>query len=231
MLNLTLFIAQLNQATQSSTLTLANICELLQVHIDASITIKDANNISVVELLAAHDGQDTVVEHSKIAQGNMHLNEGFEKSVVTENFLSGDMLLGTFEIYKNGNTFCKQEMLAIGIAISMCAVIMRQNAAQLAIENEKRKIAVRNLINSLSFSELEAVTLIMKDMFVEGSEKYERIIIAGNVADRLGFARSVVTSALKKLEGASLVETRSLGMKGTYIRVNDVILLEEICKL
>ena len=86
--------------------------------------------------------------------------------------------------------------------------------------------SVRAVINTLTFSELEAATHAIKAV-----NEGDGFLIAGHVADKLGFARSVVTGALRKLEGAGLVETRSLGMKGTYICVKDSLLTDELGKL
>ena len=39
------------------------------------------------------------------------------------------------------------------------------------------------------------------------------------MADRVGITRSVIVNALRKLESAGVIESRSLGMKGTFIKV------------
>ena len=52
----------------------------------------------------------------------------------------------------------------------------------------------------------------------------EGIIIASKVADKAGITRSVIVNALRKLESAGIIESRSSGMKGTFIRIlNDAI--------
>lgn len=70
----------------------------------------------------------------------------------------------------------------------------------------------------------------MKHVFDElgGSEGY---LVASRVADRVGITRSVIVNALRKFESAGVIETRSLGMKGTYIRVLNEKLLDELNKL
>ena len=47
----------------------------------------------------------------------------------------------------------------------------------------------------------------------------------------VGITRSVIVNALRKLESAGVVEARSLGMKGTYIRILNDYLLEELEKI
>ena len=60
-------------------------------------------------------------------------------------------------------------------------------------------------------------------------EKYD----LSKIADRVGITRSVIVNALRKFESAGVIESRSSGMKGTYIKVlNDVVFdeLNEIKK-
>ena len=61
----------------------------------------------------------------------------------------------------------------------------------------------------------------------------EGILVASKIADRVGITRSVIVNALRKFESAGVIESRSSGMKGTYIKVlNDVVFdeLEQIKK-
>ena len=51
--------------------------------------------------------------------------------------------------------------------------------------------------------------------------------MASKIADRVGITRSVIVNALRKFESAGVIESRSSGMKGTYIRViNDFVFKE-----
>ena len=90
-------------------------------------------------------------------------------------------------------------------------------------EEETRKIQiVRSAISTLSFSELEAIIHIFDEL--NGTEG---ILVASKVADRVGITRSVIVNALRKFESAGVIESRSSGMKGTYIKVvNDVVFSE-----
>lgn len=89
-------------------------------------------------------------------------------------------------------------------------------------EEEKRKVSiVRSAINTLSYSELEAILHIFDEL--DGNEG---ILVASRIADRVGITRSVIVNALRKFESAGVIESRSSGMKGTYIKVvNDVVLM------
>lgn len=99
--------------------------------------------------------------------------------------------------------------------------ILREKAEE--IEEEARsKAVVQMAISSLSYSELEAIEHIFEEL--NGNEG---LLVASKIADRVGITRSVIVNALRKLESAGVIESRSLGMKGTYIKVlNDKFLVE-----
>ncbi|MGE5587100.1 MAG: hypothetical protein ACM3ZO_02620 [Clostridia bacterium] len=74
--------------------------------------------------------------------------------------------------------------------------------------------AARSAVQSLSYSELVAVRAI-----IEALDGDQGFLVASRIADSTGMTRSVVVNALRKLSSANLVRTRSLGMKGTFVRV------------
>jgi len=78
----------------------------------------------------------------------------------------------------------------------------------------RKKAAVQMALSSLSYSEQEAMEHIFKAL--NGTEG---LLVASKVADSAGITRSVIVNALRKLESAGLIESRSLGMKGTHIRI------------
>ena len=89
---------------------------------------------------------------------------------------------------------------------------------------ESRKIAiVKSAISTLSFSELEAIIHIFDEL--EGNEG---VLVASKIADRVGITRSVIVNALRKFESAGVIESRSSGMKGTYIKVLNDVVFEEL---
>lgn len=95
------------------------------------------------------------------------------------------------------------------------------------IEEEIRKKAVVQLaIGTLSFSELDAMGHIFNEL--DGNEG---LLVASKIADSIGITRSVIVNALRKFESAGVIESRSLGMKGTYIKVLNDKLFEELKKI
>ena len=56
----------------------------------------------------------------------------------------------------------------------------------------------------------------------------EGILVASKIADRVGITRSVIVNALRKFESAGVIESRSSGMKGTYIKVLNDYIFDEL---
>lgn len=55
--------------------------------------------------------------------------------------------------------------------------------------------------------------------------------MASKIADRVGITRSVIVNALRKFESAGVIESRSSGMKGTYIKVVNDVVFDELNKM
>ena len=72
-------------------------------------------------------------------------------------------------------------------------------------------------------SELEAIIHIFDEL--DGDEG---ILVASKIADRVGITRSVIVNALRKFESAGVIESRSSGMKGTYIKVLNEVIFDEL---
>ena len=75
-------------------------------------------------------------------------------------------------------------------------------------------------------SELEAIIHIFDEM-----DGKEGILVASKIADRVGITRSVIVNALRKFESAGVIESRSSGMKGTYIKVLNDVVFDELDKI
>ncbi|QKG83428.1 GTP-sensing pleiotropic transcriptional regulator CodY [Kroppenstedtia pulmonis] len=139
--------------------------------------------------------------------------------------IGGGDHLGTLVLSRINEEFVDDDLVLAeygGTVVGM--EILRERAGK--IEDEARSRAVVQLaINSLSFSELEAAEHIFNEL--EGTEG---LLVASKIADRVGITRSVIVNALRKLESAGVVESRSLGMKGTYIKILNPKLLPALEK-
>jgi transcriptional pleiotropic repressor len=140
--------------------------------------------------------------------------------------IGGGERLGTLILSRLDNEFNDDDLILAEYGATVVGMeILREKAEE--IEEEARsKAVVQMAISSLSYSELEAIEHIFEEL--NGTEG---LLVASKIADRVGITRSVIVNALRKLESAGVIESRSLGMKGTYIKVLNDKFLTELEKL
>jgi len=109
------------------------------------------------------------------------------------------------------------------MVVGMGVMLLKVKRAE---TEDKNTANVQIALKAMSFSELKSVIHILNEL--EGSEG---LVVASRVADRVGITRSVIVNALRKLESANVIQSKSLGMKGTYIRVLNDSLLDELNKM
>ncbi|MBV7274890.1 GTP-sensing pleiotropic transcriptional regulator CodY [Clostridium thailandense] len=134
--------------------------------------------------------------------------------------------LGTLLIARFDEAFTDEDLVLSEYSATIIGLeILRAKHDE--IEEEARKKAVVQLaIGTLSYSELEAVEHIFNEL--DGNEG---LLVASKIADKVGITRSVIVNALRKFESAGVIESRSLGMKGTHIRILNEKLLDELKKI
>ncbi len=140
--------------------------------------------------------------------------------------IGGGERLGTLLLARLEQQFDNDDLILAEYGATVVGMeILREKAEE--IEEEARsKAVVQMAISSLSYSELEAIEHIFEEL--NGTEG---LLVASKIADRVGITRSVIVNALRKLESAGVIESRSLGMKGTYIKVLNSKFLVELEKL
>ncbi|GIN18950.1 MAG TPA: GTP-sensing pleiotropic transcriptional regulator CodY [Bacillus bacterium] len=140
--------------------------------------------------------------------------------------IGGGERLGTLLLARLEQEFDNDDLILAEYGATVVGMeILREKAEE--IEEEARsKAVVQMAISSLSYSELEAIEHIFEEL--NGTEG---LLVASKIADRVGITRSVIVNALRKLESAGVIESRSLGMKGTYIKVLNSKFLVELEKL
>lgn len=140
--------------------------------------------------------------------------------------IGGGERLGTLVIGRLTESFNDDDLVLAEYGATVVGMEILQGKAE-EIELEARsKAVVQMAISSLSFSELEAIEHIFEEL-----NGKEGLLVASKIADRVGITRSVIVNALRKLESAGVIESRSLGMKGTYIKVLNEKFLVELEKL
>ncbi|MFC4766404.1 GTP-sensing pleiotropic transcriptional regulator CodY [Effusibacillus consociatus] len=182
-------------------------------YIQAAMKIEDtATNIGIENDLTAFpiemrgDNMKGFTSIVPIVGGGDHLGALVVARLFKE-FDDGDVLLAEY-----GATVVGTEIL--------------RDRMERAEEESRSRMTAKLVLETLSFSEIEAIEHIFAEL-----EGREGLLVASKIADKVGITRSVIVNALRKLEGAGVVESRSLGMKGTYIRILNENLLAELKKL
>ncbi|KXS45248.1 MULTISPECIES: GTP-sensing pleiotropic transcriptional regulator CodY [unclassified Candidatus Frackibacter] len=138
----------------------------------------------------------------------------------------GGERLGTLIIARFDEEFDSNDLVLAEYGATVVGMEILRARSERIEEEARKKAAVHVALETLSYSELEAVEHIFDELDGE-----EGLLVASKVADRVGITRSVIVNALRKFESAGVIESRSLGMKGTYIKVLNGRLLEELEKL
>ncbi len=138
----------------------------------------------------------------------------------------GGKRVATLVIARASKAFSDEDIAIAEYGATVVGIEVSRGMALEEEEGDRRRNAVHNALETLSYSELDAVTKIFAELRGE-----EGLLVASKIADQSGITRSVIVNALRKLESAGVIESRSLGMKGTRIKITNEFLREEIQKI
>lgn len=157
---------------------------------------------------------------------------GFEKTdskkyqaMVTPIEIAGERL-GTLFFYKCNEQYEIDDIILCEYGTTVVGLEMLRAVNEESAEESRKQAVVKSAISTLSFSEMEAIIHIFDEL-----DGMEGILVASKIADRVGITRSVIVNALRKFESAGVIESRSSGMKGTYIKVLNDVVFDEIAEL
>ncbi len=147
------------------------------------------------------------------------------QALITPIEIAGERL-GTLFLYRKDEMYSIDDIILCEygttvVGLEMLRAVNEENA------EEVRKVAdVRSAISTLSVSEMDAIVHIFDEL-----NGMEGVLVASKIADRVGITRSVIVNALRKFESAGVIVSKSSGMKGTYIKVVNDAVYEEIERL
>jgi len=139
--------------------------------------------------------------------------------------LGGGQRLGTLLMLRK-DTFEEQDLVIAEHVATVIGMEILRSRVNVVDEESRNRAIVKKALDTLSYSEQEAVEHIFKEL-----NGREGLLVASKIADRVGITRSVIVNALRKFESAGVIESRSLGMKGTFIKILNEQLLPELEKL
>lgn len=147
------------------------------------------------------------------------------KAIITPIDIAGERL-GTVFMYKIKDEYTIDDIILSEYGTNVVGLELIRSLNEESAEVDRKRAIVKSAIGTLSASETQAIYHVFDEL-----SGMEGILVASKIADRVGITRSVIVNALRKFESAGVIETKSSGMKGTYIRVLNEVVLEEIVKL
>lgn len=136
------------------------------------------------------------------------------ESVMVSPIIGGDERVGSVLFVSRDSQYSDEDMDIANIAGVTLGMIISRVIHERQEDKAAESRAARSAINSLSYSEIVAMQRIFEEL--DGDEG---LLIASRIADEAEITRSVIVNALRKLASANVIESRSLGMKGTYLRI------------
>lgn len=239
-------INKLLHNNSSSKVVFSDICEVLTEILESNVLVvskkgkvlgvsKCASVEALHELIAENIGGhiDEMLNERLLnilsTKENVNLQTlGFEgedvngyQAIITPIDIAGERL-GTLFLYKQNQMYEIDDIILSEYGTAVVGLEMLRSVNEESAEETRKEHIVQSAISTLSFSELEAIIHIFEEL--NGTEG---ILVASKIADRVGITRSVIVNALRKFESAGVIESRSSGMKGTYIKVlNDYVFVE-----
>lgn len=222
------------------------LCEILESNVlviskkGKVLGVGDADGVdSITELIVDQVGGfiDKLLNERLLAilstKENVNLETlGFEavdvkkfQAIITPIEIAGERL-GTLFIYKCNSQYDIDDIILCEYGTTVVGLEMLRAVSEESAEETRKLGVIKSAINTLSYSEMEAVVHIFEEL-----NGMEGILVASKIADRVGITRSVIVNALRKFESAGVIESRSSGMKGTYIKVLNDMVFDEVEKL
>lgn len=241
------------QQTGNMPVSFADLCELLKEVLDSNVYVSSKKGKVLGVSLFDHKDSPLVLDETKgyqmfpseyneqllkIDETIYNLTEdslieifkndidSYSKFVTIVPILGNGERLGTLVIARKDSTFDENDLVLAEYAATVVAMEIIRAKTDEYEEEARKKAVVQMAIGTLSFSELEAIEHIFEEL--DGSEG---LLVASKIADRVGITRSVIVNALRKFESAGVIESRSLGMKGTYIKILNEKLTDELKRL
>ncbi len=233
-------ISQLLHNNTSYVVVFSDICKCVGDILDANVLVVSAKG----KVLGIYEKEGLPLLHDMLTENvgeviDTNLNERFLSVLSTKenvNLLTlgfdnndfsaiilpidfaGERLGSTF-IYRPKNDFLVEDIILSEYVNTVIELEMMRAIYEEDTERKRNKDMVKSAMDSLSVSEKEAIRFVFTEL-----GKKQGNLVASKVAAKNNITRSIIVNAIKKLESAGVIEARSQGMKGTYIKIlNDAV--------
>ena len=138
----------------------------------------------------------------------------------------GGQRMGTLIAARHNEKFDEVDIALCEYGATVVGLEIRRNMNLIEERQNAMKAAVDMAIDTLSFSEKEALSKILAEF-----DEDEGLVVASKIASKYSITNSVIVNALRKLESAGVLKSRSLGVKGTRLKITNPYFREKGEKL
>lgn len=200
----------------STSPNVAEINELISANVGNHID--DHLNNRLLNILSTQDNVNLTT------LGFVNVDSSHTSAIISPIEIAGERL-GTIFIYRSSNGYNIDDIILAEYGTTVVGLEILRSENEAIVEEKRKKQVVKSAIRTLSSSELNAAIQIFDEL-----TENEGLLVASKIADKAGITRSVIVNAIRKFESAGVIESHSGGMKGTYIKIVNNYLLDEISK-
>lgn len=135
----------------------------------------------------------------------------------------GSDRLGTLIFFRRNREFTVDDIILCEYASTVVSLEMYRSLEEEESIEQRKRSDIKGALSALSATEKQAVKLVFEELEETGD-----LIVASGIAKKHGITRSLIVNAVKKLESAGIIASKSAGVKGTYIRILNPDIFEEL---
>ncbi|MCR5797226.1 MAG: GTP-sensing pleiotropic transcriptional regulator CodY [Eubacterium sp.] len=143
------------------------------------------------------------------------------QAMITPVYVAGNHL-GALFLYRKEEEYDIEDIILCEYTTTVIGLEMQRSVMEEKSSESRMKQDVDSAVSILSPLEKKAIMNVLAEV-----DSGESTIVVSQIAKEAGITRTVIINALKKMESAGLLETKSMGVKGTNIKVLNSIIYEE----
>lgn len=141
-------------------------------------------------------------------------------ALITPITIAGDRL-GSLFVYRKHDLFNIDDIILSEYGTTVVGLEMMRAVKEESEYEKRREKVFRDAITTLSPLEMKAMMCLFQKL-----NGLSGTLVTSKLAEEVGITRTVIVNALRKIESAGLIKTKSSGMKGTHIEVLDTIVCQ-----
>lgn len=240
------------QEVSKGTLTFGEMCEILSELTNSNVYIVDAEGLVLGVAYENADDSSAITDPdtgvdifskeyteslNRISESKINVRGEELLKILNEEFstqnkyhmiipIVGGQRWGTVLMARYEPEFSEEDLVLAEVGATGVGIEIKRRVIQAQEEEARKENVVKMAISTFSYSEAEAVQKIFEEL-----REMEGILVASKIADKSRITRSVIVNALRKLESAGVIESKSLGMKGTHIKVLNNKFYDQLAKM